>query len=290
MHFLSRRNFFTRIFLSTTSLFVLGASPFKTPLPEIVNHTKSLIVERVDEDEAGYHLTIRGSAPVDVFGFALAVIGENGICDSHTLLAFSGPWLSAQETAKIPELQFPSADEGGFGERRGVCSEDGDHKIELTVPSIPVTPRIVIEALVFEDGTYDGDPARAMMMEAERIGRERQFRRIATQVEEELNSSGGRDWIGDLHARVSALTVEPEPEMVHSLQSRFGATGTPEEQVKSDIAGGLGTEKLIVLNNLKIYEMVSSKRGQPIVSLQTWWAATHGQCEFFSPQCANATK
>src|ERR1700722_3712161 len=242
MHFLSHRNFFTKIFLSTTSLLLLGAAPFQTPLPEIVNHTKSLIVERLDVKEDGYHLTIRISAPVDVYGLALAVIGENGICDSHTLGAFSGPWLSAQQTGTLPELQFPNVEEGGFGQRRGVCSENHDHTIEPTAPSLPVAPRIVIEALVFEDGTYDGDPARAMMMEAERIGRERQFQRIAAQVDEELNSPGGRDWIRDLLARVSALTVEPEPEMVRSLQSRFGATGTPEEQVKRDIAGGLGTE------------------------------------------------
>jgi len=38
--------------LVVASLLFLGATPFKTPLPQIVNDTKSLVVERVDEDEA----------------------------------------------------------------------------------------------------------------------------------------------------------------------------------------------------------------------------------------------
>ena len=63
-----------------------------------------------------------------------------------------------------------------------------------------------------------------------------------------------------------------------------------EELIKKDIAEGLGIERLFFLNNLKIYEMVSSKRGQTIVSLQTWWVATHGECDFYLPQCANVTK
>jgi hypothetical protein len=84
--------------------------------------------------------------------------------------------------------------------------------------------------------------------------------------------------------------VEAEPEMVQSLQSRFGATGTSEELTKRDIAEGLLMERAFFLNNLKIYALVSSKRSQTIVSLQTWWAATHGKCDFYLPQCANETK
>jgi hypothetical protein len=285
----SHSDLFKKI-LVVASLLFLGATPFKTPLPQIVNDTKSLVVERVDEDEAGYHLTVRSTSPVDVYGLALAVIGQNGICDSHMFGAWSGSWLRSQEISRIPPLQLPSADKGEFGARRGVCSEAVDHKSELDVQELSVTPRIVIEALVFEDGTFDGDPARAEMIEAKHIGRGRQFQRIAAQVEAELGSPGGPDWIGDLLTRVSALTVEAEPEMVQSLQSRFGATGTSEELIKRDITEGLLIERGFFLNNLKIYALVSSKRNQTIVSLQTWWAATHGKCDFYAPQCANETK
>ena len=276
--------------VTASAVLLLGATPFTTPLPQIINNTKSLVVERVDEDEAGYHLTVRSTSPIDVYGLAIAVIGQNGICDSHAFSAFSGTWLSSQETSRIPPLQFPSVAEGGFGERRGICSEAVAGKLEAVGTNASGNPRIVIEAVVFEDGTYDGDPARAQMMEANHVGRQRQFQLIAAQVEQELSSEAGRDWIDDMLTRVSTLSVEPEPEMVHSLQSRFGSTVTSEELIKKDIAEGLGIERLFFLNNLKIYEMVSSKRGQTIVSLQTWWVATHGECDFYLPQCANVTK
>ena len=127
------------------------------------------------------------------------------------------------------------------------------------------------------------------MFEAERVGRGLQRQRIAALVEEEIKSTETEDaeWVGIVRARVSALTEQVEPQMVHSLQIRLGPAVGTEESIQQDIRNGLIFEKGLFLNQLKIYVALSLKKGVPIVSLQTWWENTKGRCDFFLPQCRN---
>jgi hypothetical protein len=77
--------------------------------------------------------------------------------------------------------------------------------------------------------------------------------------------------------------------LIHSLQNRFDSAISTEESIRQDIQNGMTLEKGLFLNQLKLYVAVSSKLGVPIVSLQTWWLATKGQCDFFLPQCIDRT-
>jgi uncharacterized protein YjiK len=92
----------------------------------------------------------------------------------------------------------------------------------------------VIDAVDFEDGTYEGDQAESAMFEAERLARDLQRKRIVALVEEELNGAATEDanCVGAVEVRVSSLTVQPDPEMLHTLQIRFGPTVTTEDSTR----------------------------------------------------------
>jgi hypothetical protein len=278
-------------FLAASSVLVVGAASLKTPLLQVLNNTKSIAVERVDEDDRGYHLTLRNALPVAVFGLAVAVIGENGVCDLHTFRPISGSFIDSNGNRELPTLSFPSSEAGGWGPRMGVCSDAAVRDPQSHTPDSPIAPRIVIETVDFENGTYEGDQAEGVMFEAERVGRGLQRQRIAALVEKEIESEGmeNADWVGIVRARVSALTEQVEPEMLHSLQIRLGPAVDTEESIRQDIRNGLIFEKSLFLNQLKLYVAVSLTKGVPIVSLQTWWQSTKGRCDFFLPQCRNET-
>jgi hypothetical protein len=258
-------------------------------LPQVLNNTKSIAVERVDEDDSGYNLTLRNASPVAVFGLAVAVIGENGVCDLHTFRPISGSFIESNGNRELPTLSFPSSEAGGWGPRMGVCSGTAFRDPESHTPESPIAPRIVIETVDFENGTYEGDRAEGVMFEAERVGRGLQRQRIAALVEKEIKSEStvDADWVGVVRARVSALTEQVEPEMIHALQIRLGPAVGTEESIRQDIRNGLIFEKSLFLNQLKLYVAVSLKKGVPVVSLQTWWETTKGRCDFFLPQCTN---
>ena len=287
----SHRHLIKKGLLVSSFFLPLGTTQFKTPLPLVFNNTNSLVVESVREDDSGYNLSLRNTSTAAVFGLAVAVIGENGVCDLHTLRPVSGSFIFPNGSRELPTLSFPDAEAGGWGSRMGPCSDAAVNGVQSqTLPS-SVTPRIVIDAVNFDDGTYEGDQAVSAMFEAERQGRDIQRHRIAALVEQNFKSvaAGGSDWVSSVRTQVSGLSEQPTPELVHALQSRFDPAIRTEGAIRQDIQNGLAFEKGLFLNQLKLYVVVSSKLGVPIVSLQTWWTATKGQCDFFLPHCIDRT-
>lgn len=287
----SRRHLIKKGLLVSNFFLLLGATQFKTPLPLVSNNTNSLVVESVKEDASGYNLSVRNISTAAVFGLAVAVIGENGVCDLHTLRPVSGSFIVPNGSRELRTLPFPDAEAGGWGPRMGTCSDAAVIGVQSQTLASSVTPRIVIDAVDCEDGTREGDQAVSAMFEAERQGRDIQRQRIAALVEKNLTSAaaGDSDWVSSVRAQVSALSEQATPELVHSLHSRFNPAISTEATIRQDIQNGLAFEKNLFLNQLQLYVVVSSKLGVPIVSLQTWWMATKGQCDFFLPHCIDRT-
>jgi hypothetical protein len=202
-----------------------------------------------------------------------------------------GSFIEPNASRELPTLSLPGSEAGGWGPRMGVCSDTAVRDPQSHTPASPIAPRIVIETVDFENGTYEGDQAEGAMFEAERVGRDLQRQRISALVEKEIKSEGTEDadWVGIVSACVSALTEQVEPEMIHSLQIRLGPAVGTEESIRQDIRNGLIFEKSLFLNQLNLYVAVSLKKGVPIVSLHTWWETTKGRCDFFLPQCRNET-
>jgi hypothetical protein len=287
----SHRHLIKKGLLVSNFFLLLGATQFKTPLPLVFNNTNSLVVETVKEDDSGYNLSVRNTSTAAVFGLAVAVIGENGVCDLHTLPPVSGSFIFPNGSRELPVLSFPDAEAGGWGSRMGTCSDAAVIEAQSQTPAPSVTPRIVIDAVGFDDGTYEGDQAVSAMFEAERQGRDIQRQRIAALVEENFKSAAAEDsdWVSSVRTQVSGLSEQATPELVHSLRSRFAPAISSEASIRQNIQSGMAFEKSLFLNQLQLYVVVSSKLRVPIVSLQTWWLATKGQCDFFLPQCIDRT-
>src|SRR5271163_4188540 len=112
-----------KIALLTGSSFVLlAAAQPQTPFPQVVNKTDSLMVESFDEADDGYNLSLRSNSPVAVYGVAFAAVGENGVCDLHTLGSLTGSFIEPSGHRALPALDFPDPDAGGFGPRMGACA------------------------------------------------------------------------------------------------------------------------------------------------------------------------
>ena len=287
----SHRRLIKKGLLVSNFLLLLGATQFKPPLPLVSNNTNLLVVESVKTDDGGYNLSVRNTSTAAVFGLAMAVIGENGVCDLHTLRPISGSFIVPNGSRELPILPFPDAEAGGWGSRMGTCSDAAVVGVQSQTLASSVTPRIVIDAVDFDDGTYEGDEAVSAMFEAERQGRDTQRQRIAALVEENFKSVAAEDsdWVSSVRAQVAGLSEQATPELVYSLQSRFAPAISSEASIRQDIQNGMTFEKVLFLNQLKLYVAVSSKLGAPIVSLQTWWLATKGQCDFFLPECIKRT-
>jgi len=86
-----------------------------------------------------------------------------------------------------------------------------------------------------------------------------------------------------LTLRASALSDEPEPAIIDSIQTRFRLPAGANRAIWLDMQSGLLWEKQLFLNNVRLYGLVSSKYGKPLVSLLEWWDVTKGRCDFYAP-------
>jgi hypothetical protein len=287
----SHRHVFKIALLAGSSFVVLAAAQPQAPFPQVANNTHSLMVESFDEADDGYNLSLRSNSPVAVYGVAIAAIGENGVCDLHTLGSLTGSFIEPSGHRALPALDFPDPEAGGFGPRMGACAETAIPERQPENPKSPVISKIVIEAVDFEDGSYEGDRALSAMFEAQRLARGLQRLRIAALVAEELQSlvPDDPDWVKALQTGVSELPVQPDADTVHLLQLRFSLSAATEESIREEFQDWSKFEDVLVLNHLKAYVSQSTKLGLPIVSLQTWWDATKGECEFVVSQRSSGT-
>jgi hypothetical protein len=287
----SRPQVFKIALLAGSSFALLAAAQPQTPFPQVVNNTHSLMIESFDAGDDGYNLNLRSNSPVAVYGVAFAAIGENGVCDLHTFGSLTGSFIGPSGNRALPTLDFPDPEAGGWGPRMGTCSETAIRERESENSKSSVISKIVIEAVDFEDGSYEGDRAISAMLETRRVARSLQRQRIAALVAEELENAGpdDPDWVKAVQARVSELPVQPDADTVHSLQIRFGPSVATEASIREEFQGSSKFEEVFVLNNLKAYLRQSTKLGVPIVSLQTWWDATKGECEFLVSPRSNET-
>lgn len=253
-------------------------------VPQIVNSTNLVTVESVHKNHSGYELTLRNTSPVAVYGVAVAVLAKNGACDLHLMKSNWGSFMDPLHSHEIGPLPLPHSNKNTYGLRIGSCSETGRGL------KSDKFAKIIIEAVDFENGAYEGNKAEAALLEAYRFGRESQYVRINKLVESELNeeSSGNQDWIGVLLTKAAALPDTPDPQATQSIENRFGST-VNVKCVQEEMQSGSMWAKIFFTNNLKLYSLVSSKKGLPLVSLRTWWNSTKGACDYYLPWCRDGS-
>jgi hypothetical protein len=138
----------------------------------------------------------------------------------------------------------------------------------------------LIDAVLFEDGTYEGAEAGAAILEATHAGREQQEQRIADLIQKELENADGDDEanIRFVYSHVTALSAEPEPWLVSGVLARIpNLTDEQKELIPRNVSDGLRISKYTFLGNLHLYRIERQRGCLPVISLQDWWEKTNGQ-------------
>lgn len=240
--------------LKAVELRLVSARPPEPTLLPVVNNTSSLIVENLDEDRAEYKLTARNVSRFPVEGVLVSVVGASGAPDMHRLSGY----VTFLGSGAVREIS--------------ISKEDNPSDAQ----------QILIDAVLFEDGSYEGAQEGAAILEAAHTGREEQERRIADLVEKQLENTDADDEakIAFLHSQVAALSVESEPSLVSAVLAKFPNLTNQQKQLIFENANeGLGNGKAIFLGNLEVYRLERQSGQVPGVSLQNWWVATKGRCD-----------
>jgi hypothetical protein len=282
--------------LQPVQLKLVTAKPPDAAQPEIVNETSSMVVEDVDQDRAEYKLSLRNTSELAADGVVISVFDAAGRCKMHNL-GPGGEHLMSPGTTGEMHLGFPVAgeDEGFVGADGISClvAPEGDGGSSPGAHSGgPQTPKIVIEAVAFEDGSYEGDARKAAMLEAQRLGCQIERPRLTALVEEQINNGqpDGRAKLAALESQVKALSNNVDPADVDSIMARFPTLPySAKGSIERDIRNGLRLEEALFLSHLRLYLVELSQGAASGPSLQRWWNVTKGRCDFLAPRsCADS--
>jgi hypothetical protein len=258
--------------------------------PEIANETSSMVVEKVDQDRGEYKLFLRNASEVAVNGIVVSVFGKDGRCRMHNQRALSGRFMPPGASGEL-HVSLPDPEDEGVEGSDGLSCSDAPQAVsgpsQRTNSSGTRTPKIVIEAVDFEDGSYEGDDRKAAMLEAERLGREIERPRIIAVVEKQLasNERDGMAKLASVQSQVSALSDNVDSAVLMSIMARFPTVpDSAKQSIERDIRNGLRMEKATFLNNLRLYLFELSKQLTSDPSLQRWWNVTKGRCDWLAPR------
>jgi hypothetical protein len=241
---------------------LVSAKPPEPTLLPVVNKTSSLIVENVDEDRNDYKVALRNISQLAVEGVIASVVGASGATDTHRELPISGRFMASGAARLI-----------------SISKEDNP----------PDAQQLLIDAVLFEDGSCEGDETSAAILEAVYAGRKEQEQRITDLIEKQLRNKDADDdaRIESLQSQVAALSAESEPSLVNGVLERIPNPTDQQKQVISEnVREGLELAKEIFLNSLKLYGFEKSSGHGPAVSLEQWWNKTAGQCDVLVASCS----
>ena len=163
---------------------------------------------------------------VEVISFAVAGAQlERGLL---TLLNVSSKNIVALEVS-VPDSGVSQHAQGAPG--RAIMRPGGTYRTEITLGSSwsrdgvpePRPDALVVTAVVFDDGAYEGEMERAMWMAARQKGRLTQFARVLALVQSALDAQGQdvAATFDDLKAKVAGLRIDAEPPLLDELLAQF---------------------------------------------------------------------
>jgi hypothetical protein len=205
-------------------------------------------------------------------------------------------WLSLQNTSKkniiALEIIMPT---GGIG--REISERDKSlilagaiYKSNISAQQVGritdegfepalAQPRAMINAALFEDGTYEGDYVSAATMEAWRRGRKIQREKVIALLEKALGSErqGSPIKLAVVKEGIYSLQVDGDATTLEEISKHFPPLGDRLEYVAQSIKDVMAVEKWELITLLKTYEeQVHSAGGD---GLRIWITRTKAHYE-----------
>ena len=229
--------------------------PPRSDLPEVENSLKSITVVGVEKGEAmdEYLLSLRNIGMKNIIALEVSM-PSGGIREEQTLLN-----KSLIPTGAIYNMTF-SAQTAGRTTDEGFIPDS-------------VQPKCVINAVLFDDCSYEGDFVSAAKMEARRIGNKVQLKREVALLERALESEGEAQTIlENIEQGIYSLGVNEDADTMKEINRHYPPLGDKLEDVVQGLKSGLAAFKYDLINKLKEYQEGQRSIGRD--DLRAWLKIT----------------
>lgn len=234
---------------------IFRAKPWSIGPPEILNKTQALSVTATREDRPVYILTVHNVSHKHIeairwYGLEDGRRGGGSGLSGARLIAAGSVFEIRQRFAAVDEAQA----EGSKREQ-------------------PSKREIVIDAILFEDGTFEGEADAAAEMAANTAGERRQILRAILLLRAiSLAPDEDPSWaLSKLKAEIASLSEDVDPGVVNKLALRFGAASevTRNRRIKEEVRNGLRFVKTMLLAEIERFEY-SREQSPERADFQVW--------------------
>jgi hypothetical protein len=227
-----------RVGIEPFSVKVSRAQPWSIGAPEIINKTEALTVTGLTEERPTYTLTVRNVSHKNISGIAWYGVtnGRNsgGSAQNGALIIGAGRSFEVHQRFSFPESR-PEAE-----------------------TEQPPKRAIVIAAIVFDDGTFEGETDKCAEMAAGIAGHRIQYVR-AVELLRGVSLIPGDDHaqiLLKLKQDIGLFSEVPDQEVVNELVSRFATASddTRNRRIKEEVSNSLKSAKHHLLQIIESME------------------------------------
>ena len=212
--------------------------PAPLGLPEVENRLKSTEVVGLEKGDSAdqYLLSLRNKGPKNVID--LEIIMPTG-GTRHEWGSLERPLIPAGAIYKI-----------------SISAQTVGRITEAGFEPNLVQPRGVINAALFDDGTYEGDSVSAATMEARHRGRDLQLRRIIALLEKALGSEDQASvtTIESVEEDIYSLGVDSDAATIEEISRHYPPLNERLQYVVQGVKDQMSAWKYDLIHELKTYE------------------------------------
>ncbi|HYW73064.1 MAG TPA: hypothetical protein VE961_18705 [Pyrinomonadaceae bacterium] len=232
---------------------VARAEPWSVGPPEIINQTQALNVEGTTEERPFYIVTVRNVSPKNIIAIEWRGTENDRMFGGG---AQRGERLiPAGKLYQIHE-HFATVEEKRNGE---------------TTPELASRRQIVITAILFEDGSFEGNADAAAGMAAQSLGESMEFARRIPLLEATAAEPDQTAALAKLKAVIEASGEPPDPALISNLLTRFPGVSDETRLRKLLVAlnAGMKFAQVNLRTDIQRFEYQQTHSAAPR-DLKTW--------------------
>ncbi len=219
--------------VTTTELEAFGVEPFVIKVvrtsggsdpPTTLNKTKSVAIiglEPIISPLPRYKMTLHNLSDKSISALSIRIMGQG----------------------RARRMGMP---QGGYGEPLIKSQDSGGLNVSLAInaevtaggyqPSLPPAQQIVVESLIFADGSFEGETKPAAMFLGFVAGRRTELKRILPLLDNALSSTDAFTASDTLRSQLGSLSYEPDETEVASLVAAFPTLDKRELRISVEAA------------------------------------------------------
>lgn len=221
------------------------------------------------------------------FKFNVKNVSDHGVTAFNVRLLPEGTGKSAGK----PECDNRCGETGELGTKgRPVIAAGGT--FPLSYPVNTVTGGIMVEAVLLDNDTFEGDEHAAARLLAQKIGFQAEHDRIMPLVTRIMDDSRLDDQgkLVQLRQELQWLSVDPDPATIQHFQQRFSNSADCGDACAQLMKSTATSEKQLVLGKLDQFASPDGTKSNE-TSLAKWWQDTQQSIVSFScDDCAPPVK